>query len=84
MQEDKKFSRNEYLEKSVSGWTSYYALERFLFKCYNVSGNEYVQWIAECLRSDPAFMEDWALSLKEADEELKKEGLTMRTRQKIQ
>jgi hypothetical protein len=70
VEEKTKFDRTEYLESYTTGWVSYYALEKFLLKCYKVSGDEYVQWVAECLRSDPAFMEDWALSLKEAIDEL--------------
>ena len=59
----------EYMEGDVTGWTSYLALEKVLERWYKLTGNEYAEWLYTSLKTDPAVMEDWALSLKEAIEE---------------
>ena len=60
---------DKYMKGDVTGWTSYLALQRVLMRWHAISGNEYAEWLYTSLMTDPALMEDWALSLKEAIEE---------------
>jgi predicted nucleic acid-binding Zn ribbon protein len=57
------------MKGNVTGWTAYIALQRVLMRWHEISGNEYAEWLASCLMTDPALMEDWALSLEEAIDE---------------
>ena len=57
------------LESDVTGWTSYLALEKVLKKWHEKTGVEYVEWLYQSLRTDPALIEDWAVSLEEAIKE---------------
>jgi hypothetical protein len=60
---------NKVMKGNVTGWTAYLALQRVLMRWHEISGNEYVEWLASCLPTDPALMEDWANSLAEAIDE---------------
>ncbi len=57
------------MKGNVTGWTAYMALQRVLMRWSEMTGNEYTEWLASCLATDPALQEDWALSLEEAIEE---------------
>jgi hypothetical protein len=60
---------DKYMKGNVTGWTAYLALEKVLERWYKISSEPYAEWLYTSLRSDPALMQDWALSLKEAIEE---------------
>lgn len=57
------------MKGNVTGWTAYMALQRVLMRWHEISGSEYAEWLASCLATDPALMEDWMLSLEEAIDE---------------
>lgn len=57
------------MKSNVTGWTAYLALQRVLMRWYEVSGEEYAEWLYTSLMSDPALMIDWANSLEEAIQE---------------
>lgn len=57
------------MKGNVTGWTAYLALQRVLMRWYEISGEEYAEWLASCLMTDPALQDDWADSLREAIEE---------------
>lgn len=57
------------MKGNVTGWTAYLALQRVLMRWYEISGEEYAEWLYQALMTDPALMQDWADSLKEAIEE---------------
>ncbi len=57
------------MKGNVTGWTAYLALQRVLMRWCEISGNEYAEWLYQSLMTDPALMDDWADSLKEAIEE---------------
>lgn len=61
---------------NVTGWTAYLALQRVLMRWYEISGEEYADWLSSCLMTDPALMEDWANSLEEAIEERGENNIT--------
>lgn len=64
------------MKGNVTGWTAYLALQRVLMRWHVISGNEYAEWLFQCLMSDPALMEDWCNSLEEAIEERGENNVT--------
>ena len=60
---------DKYMKGDVTGWTAYLALEKVLKSWYELSGEEYAEWLYTSLMSDPALMIDWANSLEEAIQE---------------
>jgi hypothetical protein len=57
------------MEGDITGWTAYLALEKVLKGWYELTGNEYAEWLYTNLRCDTALMVDWAKAMKEAIEE---------------
>lgn len=63
-----------YMSERLTGVEAYRALYLCLTRWYNLTKNEYVEWLISNLDCDPALMGDWEESLKEMIEERKEYG----------
>lgn len=59
---------DKYMQGDVTGWTAYLALEKVLKRWYELSGEEYAEWLYTSLRSDPALMIDLQEAIEERGE----------------
>lgn len=58
-----------YWKPRLTSAEAYRAVRYFLLKCHDVSKDEYIEWLALALETDPAIMGDWKKAVQEVLED---------------